>query len=93
MTGTATRTAGSGLDFLEHVLAEAGFAGGDLQLGLAGNAIDGLREREEHALIRGVHPDEHGDAEDDARRWCSTVRSRCLSAVRPADEAAAVSPR
>ena len=40
MTGTATRTVGARLDRLEHLLVEAGLAGRDLQLGLAGDAID-----------------------------------------------------
>ena len=43
MTGTATRTSRQRLHLLEHLLVEAGLAGRDLQLGLAGDAIDGLR--------------------------------------------------
>ena len=41
MTGTATRTAGDACTRLEHLFVEAGLAGRDLQLGLAGNAVDG----------------------------------------------------
>ncbi len=53
-------------DALEDVLFEAGFTRGDLELGRAGDAIDGLVKCREHALIRGVHADEHGDTEYDS---------------------------
>ena len=71
---------------LEHVFAEAGLAGRDLQLGLAGDAIDGLVEGEQHALVGGVHADEHGDAEHDAGGREQRAQ-HVLAEVRPADEA------
>ena len=71
---------------LEHLFVEAGLARRHLQLGLAGDAIDGAREREQHALIRGVHADEHRDAEHDAGRRQQRPQD-VLAEVRPADQA------
>src|SRR5205085_2720246 len=53
----------SALHRVEHFFGKSGFCRGDLQLRLAGDAIDGAAEGEQHALIRGVHADEDGDAE------------------------------
>ena len=66
ITGTATRTRRGGLDLVQNLFVEARLARRHLQLGLAGDAIDGSRKREQHALIRRVHADEHGDAQHDA---------------------------
>src|SRR5207237_3956051 len=53
--------------------------------GLAGDAIDRVVECEPHALVRGVHPDEDGDAEDNPR-GCEHSTENMLAKVRPADQ-------
>ncbi len=75
-----------GLDAVENLLAETGFSSSDLQLRLAGDPIDRLRECEQHALIGCVHADEHGDTEHDP--GCREKRAQHVTAeVGPADEA------
>src|SRR5262249_14342548 len=76
---------GRSLDPVEYVLVEARLAGSDLQFGFAGDAIDRAREREQHALIRGVHADEDRDAEHDAGRRQRRAQEG-LAEVRPADQ-------
>ena len=51
------------------------------ELGLAGDAVDGLRERGQHALIRRVHADEHGDAEHDAGRGQQRCAARACGST------------
>ena len=55
-----------GLHPFEHVLGKSAFPCRHLQLGLAGDAIHGLRKRPHHTSVGAVHPDEHGHAQDDA---------------------------
>ena len=74
------------LDALEHFFGKPGFAGRHLQLGRAGDPIDGALECKEHRLIRGVHRDEHGDAEHDADDREQRT-DRVFLQIRPADEA------
>ena len=76
---------GRRLHDVQHVLAKARFAGRDLELGLTGDPVDGLREPEEHRLIRRVHPDEHRDAQDDAGRREDGPQD-VLAEVGPGDE-------
>ena len=85
MTGTATRNRGGALHPFEHVLVEPGFARRDLQIGLAGDAVYRLREGGKHALVRGVHADEHGDTEHDPGHG-ERRPEHVLPRVRPADQ-------
>jgi hypothetical protein len=73
------------LNLVQNRLVETGLAGAHLQFRLPGDPIDCAREREEHALIRGVHADEHRHPEYDPgdRQQCS---QHVLSEVRPADQ-------
>ncbi len=75
-----------GLDRLEHGFVESGFAGRYLELGLARDAIDGAIEREQNALVGGVHPDEDRHAQDDPRGRQDRAHD-VLAEVRPADQA------
>ena len=81
MTGTATRTVGAAWTFSSTVLVEAGFARRHLQLGLAGNAVDGAVEGEQHALVRGVHADEHRHAQHDAGRSSAACAERACGST------------
>ena len=60
---------GDRLHALQHVFGESRIAGRDLQLGLAGDAIDGLVEGLEHGLVGGVHADEQRPRRARCRRW------------------------
>lgn len=71
---------------LEHVFQKPGVTGRHLQLGRAGNAIDGALERKKDRLIRRVHRHKHGDAEHDAGHR-QEGSNRVLAQVRPADQA------
>ena len=54
------------LDAFQHVFGESGVAGGDLELGLAGDALDGVVEGAQHAAVGGLHADEQRYSEHDA---------------------------
>ena len=55
------------LHALQNIFIEARFARRNLQLGGIRDAIHGLTKCVQHGLIGGVHADEHGDAQHDAR--------------------------
>ncbi len=71
---------------LQHFLVEPGLARRDLQLGLAGDAVDGLVEGVQHALVGRVHADEHRHPQHDPGHRQHRPQD-VLAEVRPADEA------
>ena len=74
-----------GLHSLEHIFGKPAFSRRHLQLGLAGNAIHGLRKREHHAAIGAVHSDEHGHAQNDAAGRQDHSQPM-LARIRPRDQ-------
>ena len=69
---------GKRLHPFEHLFGKARLARGDLQLRRARDPVDGLVKREQHRLVRGVHADEHRDAQHDARdRQQASAQGAC----------------
>jgi hypothetical protein len=73
------------LDPLEDLFREPGVAGGDLEFGGAGNAVDGLLEAGKHGVVGRVHRHEDGNADHD-RRQREQRANDVLSDIRPAHE-------